>query len=163
MDYIREEFMRQQQALVVLMQGGIPLAENIEMQADWQPESNEGFMERVGEYRAYQEGIHRNPVRMRGASYAVYPQEQTAEQHDFRQQMKKEPETNVYGNVRGEQSARWHSVVGDAEEIMWEQSSSAMPYDRADYGVRLGKHHVNAVSRAIQRDARRYDGGFSIY
>ena len=126
MDYVREELLRQQKALEMLLSGAASEPEREEAAAEatsgaWRTEREKPVAGRVPEANAESRRIHRM--------------------------------------IRTESvSEGWMgSMVEEAEWLRKQNPSNG--------AVAAGTEETNvrAVSRAVQRDARRYDGGFSIY
>ena len=144
MDYIREELLRQKRLLAALMTGGHEKETEVE-------EGESGKDEGVPAMLAAAERVKR----MRGEG---------------------ETETAVRLRERGERDGasaaktRISGIYSDGEESRrrWEAvpaQESTLSVHVAPYGWTTSEPSADArdLSRSIQRDARRYDGGFSIY
>ena len=145
-DYIQEELLRQKEALAVLMSGGTQAREDsgradtgttAEKDLIWQ-ESAESAYERVWEEDVL-ERTKRSSVResMRGAVNRVAV-------------------SDLGGTVNAASGMNQSYYHPDALRV----SAYKVPYERFVTGKTAD---VRDVSRSIQRDARRYDGGFSMY
>lgn len=160
MDYVREELLRQQKLLATLMSGGAKTEENPEGEPEQTPGTEESLWEASSGTRAFAEGTggtgpETAALRVR-MSQPGQGERDPAADGDASSEREFPRETSAGG-------------IGAAEPDRWSGIRTGMP-DPDDWGwtsvVRrsaAGGTDAQAVSRAIQRDARRYDGGFTIY
>lgn len=148
MDYIREELLRQGMALAALMVGGQP--QEAHQEADSTTVRQEPDI--VGLASALTEGTAEGTV----------PVESLAESP-------LRTRSQLNGKTGAAQRSRGTVPSGAARDsgrflppAAGEEGAAGVPVFRivSGYGETAD---IQAMSRAIQRDARRYDGGFSIF
>ena len=164
MDYVREELLRQQAVLAALMGGG---RESETAEQAGQRRAAGGAEERLagdlsGEWMdSALEGGETNPgemgprVRLAGSG-ATRPDA-------LRTGRPSAP--GFYGVGGRERPAAWQETMGPVLRMRAGLSEvfAGGGLGSPDRSAVQGSADVQAVSRAIQRDARRYDGGFTIY
>lgn len=145
MDYIQEELLRQKRALTVLMSGKTREQEDAEHEESGVTSGSELVWQALAGGKRKQivpgnnlERTERLPVQelKRSAEYGTAVMESGG------------MVISGYGGTRA------------SETDVMRVPGYIVPYERSADGSAA---NVRAVSRSIQRDARRYDGGFSIY
>ncbi|MDO4314837.1 MAG: hypothetical protein Q4C45_03605 [Oscillospiraceae bacterium] len=181
MDYIREELLRQQRALAALMTGG----EDAETAEDGWPAASDaesaGAKTDTGAAAAWSgRGKGTSPAAPEyagaepGGEAGRVPAEDAAAEETDGTEGPGEP--GVFGRRSGENSgllaggagragtpwgAAGGKAAGDAGLLL---SETAAPWETAGFPADAGgAAGARALSLAFQRDARRYDGGFSLY
>lgn len=148
MDYIREELLRQKRVLAALMSGGTPEAADAEdglenVVSASQRADVDKQVERAISVSDEAEAISRLASVQRASDHA----ERSKTRHHLSDALQ---ESEMFGISEG-----W-SFGGAGER----SPGYTVTYGNSKSGEAAD---VRAVSRTIQRDARRYDGGFSIY
>ena len=143
MDYIQEELLRQRKILSVLMTGG-----------QWEQAEEPG------------RGEEEQPLGQQAADSQEERRRSTRESAEAL--LRRHSRSESFGNLPGE--IRMSGVRSDGETVqrgpgmLVTEGPAVEPrialYDRT---VAEGTAGARELSRSIQRDARRYDGGFSIY
>ena len=161
MDYIQEELARQQLALAALLRGpAVWEKREAEVAPDLQSQtlikrgqtSAVSNRERFLEGRTIKEAEPMSVIQTGDAEKTVLRSEKgslfhAAERGEGRRALpvRHQPESGGWA---------WGGLVPEAVNTVWEMEPEAAPRMAAN---------VRAVSRAVQRDARRYDGGFTLY
>ena len=141
MNYIREELLRQQRALAALMSGEEP---------DLAEERGEGLADLAREER---EGLRKHGDT---AGYGGRPLSRSVSQA-----AEGVPFFKPAGVENGEPAIPWAVAGTGAEPGTAGVTAGRWPVSGAPAaGTAMD---LRSVSRGIQRDARRYDGGFSMY
>lgn len=143
MDYIQEELLRQRKILSELMSGG-----QREAAEETAPRGDKTLFDYQTE-KASEEWIH-----------SEWESEEVPVRLQSRTDGFSQSGTNIrLAESRGDRVWRQH-----AGRLLVSEETAApvrmVPYERT---VPESSADVRKVSRSIQRDARRYDGGFSIY
>ena len=142
MDYIREELLRQKRLLAALMTGGHEKEPEVE-------EGESGKEETIPAMAAADERVKR----MRGEGETAVRLRERGERDGV-----SAAKTRISGiySAGDESWRRWDAVPAQDSTL----SAHVAPYGWTAPGPSAD---ARDLSRSIQRDARRYDGGFSIY
>lgn len=145
MDYVQEELLRQEKALTVLMGGGTREQED----ADRTEPAELVKCDLV-------EQVLAKPAREHGWVEDILKHTKHASLRERMRDDVARVAVSEYGNtVRSGVGMKWNDRA-DVARI----PGYLVPRERSEPEERTD---VRTVSRSIQRDARRYDGGFSIY
>lgn len=173
MDYIREELLRQQRALAALMMGGEPLVpaeagqeaalygESVGLEADgngarvWNGREREAFSAPVSRTRSVGWGKTERAQGEPDAAGAVFG----AYGHFLG---RVEPQRGRAGRAGTLQGAAWSGHASGAAGGL--PAEATAPREAEAFAASGGDAaDARALSQMFQRDARRYDGGFSLY
>ncbi len=158
MDYIYEELLRQQKALRQLLVG----------QGETTGEEAPGEETKKQEQAWTDQEAAASPVSSQQAAgagaglieRALEAAMENAGSHDLAQRQR---DLNQVWKplLQEEQPVREQSGTPAAEELLWEGDVPVLYQGSWDRASR--RADVRAVSRMVQQDARRYDGGFTLY
>lgn len=184
MDYIREELLRQQKLLAALMTGGEALAENAVGKATPAPAMGTGRAETEADKASARSGRRAAPAARRygadgldekaesaRAAGAGMDADEKGSRADGRGEQREPGGIGSRRTERGRRTAGsggsagtlWSAAVGSAGgDADIPISGAIAQWEPAGFAAG-GAADARALSRAFQRDARRYDGGFSLY
>ena len=163
MNYTEEVLLRQQLALAVLMGGGAGRkTETVEQkEKSWEMPAAAGTLDRAV-WRQTEERWERDAVESPTSEKGRHHAGAETKAEKSTAAHREDAESGWGGRTAGtwKQSEGSWMLEGGAPALdgtrLWEDQSGMLPAVRVETDAR-------AVSRAVQRDARRYDGGFTIY